>query len=307
MTKVSNHVNSPPTQYTGSISIVPVLSSQAATKATQDNQSTPPNAGVRGPAPTNGQPPAPCMTETAANSTGLRPPGELTVDVWINGKPTHCLIDTGGAVSVLDTKHLELLYDRKTPPLQPSALSSIRTVSGQPVPIRRTFSAKIEIVGGKYLCFFKVIDGIEYQGVLGRDFLYPHRAEISFASLTMDLKEPPSVMFSEDLAAVIAPTTYVIPPRSEVVLPAQVTGNTFPGVISLIESVPRLVERYQLQGAAALVKIADDQTVPFRLINPTSCPVTLRKGATLGTFSEADGNPDLSPVGTCLGSAGCWR
>ena len=105
-------------------------------------------------------------------------------------------------------------------------------------------------------------------------------------------------MFSEDLAAVIAPTTYVIPPRSEVVLPAQVTGNTFPGVIGLIESVPRLVERYQLQGAAALVKIADDQTVLFRLINPTSRPVTLRKGATLGTFSEADGNLDLSPVGT---------
>lgn len=96
----------------------------------------------------------------------------------------------------------------------------------------------------------------------------------------------------------IAPTTYVVPPRTEVVLPAHVTGNTLAGVIGLIESVPRLVERYQLQGAAALVKIADDQTVPFRLINPTSCPVTLRKGATPGTFSEADGNPDLSPVGT---------
>ena len=297
VTKVSNHVNSPPMQYTGS-SIAPTLSYQAATKATQGNQSTPPNTGVRGPAPNNGRPPAPFMTEIAATSTRLRPPGELTVDVWINGKPTRCLIDTGAAVSVLDTKHLELLYDGKPPPLQPSALSSIRTVSGQPVPIRRTFSAKIEIAGGKYLCFFKVIDGIEYQGVLGRDFLYPHRAEISFASLTMELKEPPSVMFSEDLAAVIAPTTYVIPPRSKVVLPAQVTGNTFPGVIGLIESVPRLVERYQLQGVAALVKIADDQTVPFRLINPTSCPVTLRKGATLGTFSETDGDPDLYPVST---------
>ena len=238
------------------------------------------------------------MTEIAANSTRLRPPGELTVDVWINGKPTRCLIDTGAAVSILDTKHLEFLYDGKPPPLQPSALSSIRTVSGQPVPIRGTFSAKVEIAGGKYPCSFKVIDGIEYQGVLGRDFLYPHRAEISFASLTMELKEPLSVMFSEDLAAVIAPTTYVIPSRSEVVVPAQVTGNTFPGVIGLIESVPRLVERYQLQGAAALVKIADDQTVPFRLINPTSRPVTLRKGATLGTFSEADGDPDLYPVGT---------
>ena len=51
-----------------------------------------------------------------------------------------------------------------------------------------------------------------------------------------------------------------------------------------------MAERYQLQGAAALVRIAGDHTVPFRLINPTSQPVTLEKGATLGTFSEAYGD-----------------
>ena len=109
VTKVNNHINSSTTQYTGS-SIAPALSYQAATKAAQGNQSTPPNNGVRGPAPNNGQPPAPFMTEIATNSTRLRSPGELTVDVWINGKPTRCLIDTGAAVSVLDTKHLEFLW-----------------------------------------------------------------------------------------------------------------------------------------------------------------------------------------------------
>ena len=54
-----------------------------------------------------------------------------------------------------------------------------------------------------------------------------------------------------------------------------------------------MAERYQLQGAAALVRIADDHTVPFRLLNPTSQPVTLRKGATLGTFSEAYGESEV--------------
>lgn len=130
---------------------------------------------------------------------------------------------------------------------------------------------------------------MEYKGVLGRDFFYAHHAQISFETLTIELKEPTSVNFSEDLVAVVAPTTYVIPPRRETVLPA--------GVIGFIESTPLLAERYQLQEAAALLKIADDQTVPFRLISPTSKPVTLYKDATLGTFSEADGNPDLCPVG----------
>ena len=58
-----------------------------------------------------------------------------------------------------------------------------------------------------------------------------------------------------------------------------------------------MAERYHLQGAASLVTIAADQTVPFRLINPTSRPVTLYKGATLGTFSAADRDPVLPPVG----------
>lgn len=37
--------------------------------------------------------------------------------------------------------------------------------------------------------------------------------------------------------------------------------------------------------------------MPFRLINPTSKPITLYKGASLGTFSEAYGDPDFCPVG----------
>ena len=37
--------------------------------------------------------------------------------------------------------------------------------------------------------------------------------------------------------------------------------------------------------------------MPFRLINPTSKPINLYKGASLGTFSEADGDPNIDPVG----------
>ena len=93
-----------------------------------------------------------------------------------------------------------------------------------------------------------------------------------------------------------APATYIIPPRSETIIPAKLKVDTHPGAIGLIESAPTLAERYQLQGAAALVRLPDSVSVPFRLINPSSKPVTLYKGATLGTFSEVDGNPDCYPV-----------
>lgn len=95
--------------------------------------------------------------------------------------------------------------------------------------------------------------------------------------------------FSENLIAVVAPNTCIISPRSETVLPATIRGETLPGAIGLIESAPHLAERYHLRAA--------DRTIPFRLINPTSRPVTLYKGATLGTFSAADRDPVLPPVG----------
>ena len=200
-------------------------------------------------------------------------------------------------MSVLDADHFMALYDGNPPPLKHSTLDSIRTVSGESMPIRGILQTVIEIAGGQCPCAFKVIEGVEYKGVLGQDFFHAHRAHISFETLTLELKEPAPVTFSNDLVAVVAPTTYVIPPKSEAVLPAKMKGETLPGAIGLIESIPQLAERYQLQEAAALVKISDDQTVPFRLINPTSRPVTLYKGATLGTFSEANKDPDLCPVG----------
>ena len=146
--------------------------------------------------------------------------------------------------------------------------------------IRGVLQTDIEIAGGQYPCDFKVIDGLDYKGALGRDFCYAQKAQISFETLTIALKNPPTVLFSDALVAVVAPSTYIIPPRSEVVFLAIIPEKTTPGVVGLVKSPSQIAESYQLQGAAALVRIADDHTVPFRLFNPTSQPVTLRKGVT---------------------------
>lgn len=72
------------------------------------------------------------------------------------------------------------------------------------------------------------------------------------------------------------------------VIPAYLDQTYTPGDVGFVEASPRLIERYQLQGAASLVTVSADHTVPFRLINPTRKPVTLYRGATLGTFSQTD-------------------
>lgn len=46
------------------------------------------------------------------------------------------------------------------------------------------------------------------------------------------------------------------------------------------------MDRYQLQGTAVLATTTADHTVPYKLINPTSKPVTLYKG----TFTSHSSN-----------------
>jgi len=196
------------------------------------------------------------------------------VEVQLNGKTTRFLVGTGAAVSVMDAQHLQDLYNGQLPPLDRSASRALKTVSGEDLHVHGILRPTIGIAGGNYPGEFKVIEGVTYRGVLGRDFLRANRADISFATNTLQLKGQSPVTFSEDLLTVVAPATYIIPPRSETIIPAKFKEDTLPGAIGLIESAPTLADRYQLLGAASLVRLPDGVSVPFRLINPTSKPVT---------------------------------
>ena len=101
----------------------------------------------------------------------------------------------------------------------------------------------------------------------------------------------------EELRSIYAFSTYVIPPRSEAVILARLHGTIPPGTIGLVDSAPRLAERYHLQGATTLVTVSQVDTIPFRLINPMTKPVTLYKGATLGTFAETGEDLKVQPIG----------
>ena len=233
----------------------------------------------------------------ASTTGGPDKPHELTVPVQLNGKPTRFLVDTGASMSVIDYKHLLELYDDIPPMKQTSSSRAIQTVSGEQLPIVGTITVTLSIAGGAYPWELKVIKGLTYRAVLGRDFLRAHGAVINLQTGMLELEDHPPSSSMEELRSIHAFSTYVIPPRSEAVIPARVHGALPPGTIGLVESAPRLAERYHLQGATTLVTVSEADTIPFRLINPTTKPVTLYKGATLGTFAETGEDLNVHPIG----------
>ena len=59
-----------------------------------------------------------------------------------------------------------------------------------------------------------------------------------------------------------------------------------------------MAERYQVCGAAALVRVTTESTVPFRIINPTSQPVTIYRCTNLGQFSSYEAPQVVSVINT---------
>ena len=212
-------------------------------------------------------------------------PRDLTVSAWLNGRVIKLLVDTGAGISVMDEDFLCKLYADQVPVLCRSGSSEVKTVSGQVLPILGTVKVSLGIAGGNYPCEFHVVKNLTYEAVLGRDFLRANEAVIDLKNSTLKLERKPG---SDMECSVRAWSTCVIPPRSETIVPACLDTNFPPGVVGFLEASPRLIDRYQLQGAAALVTLSADHTVPFRLINPTRKPVTLYRGATLGNFTLTD-------------------
>ena len=197
-------------------------------------------------------------------------------------------------MSVIDEQFLRDLFDGKLPKLQRSELSDLTTVSGETLPVLGLLKDSLHVAGGIYPCELQVVKNLTYEAVMGRDFLRVNGAVINLKKGTLELdKIPENQCITDTYCPVRAMALAVIPPNSESVIPAKLDVEFPPGRFGIIEPSQHLMERYQLQGASALVRITALHTIPFRLINPTSRPVFLYKGANLGLFTRLDTNSHI--------------
>ena len=251
------------------------------------------------PGPTPSSTPAACAD--ACNIEPFQPkPRDLTVTATLNGQDIKMLVDTGAGMSVVDEQFLRALYKGTLPELHGSSLSSVKTVSGEALPVLGKLQVVLQIAGGNYVCNLQVVKDLTYEAVLGRDFLRANGAVIKNG--TLQLEDNHMQPHPARACSVHVLSTCVIPPSSEAMIPARLGQDSPTGEAGLIEASENLKVRYQLQGAAALVTVTADQTVPFRLINPTTKPVTLYKGATLGTFTSMNEDLQVSSLDTAPAS-----
>ena len=242
-------------------------------------------------------PPHPSSEINALDSQVSFPPDSLYVPGIAHGQPTLLLLGTGASVTAISSSFFSTITSR--PSLQPSTLPSIRTVSGENLPVLGQVQLLMLLDNKPYEFTVLVIDNLTYPVVLGRDFLMHYGFVIDLQAHTLRLsngspislqRTPTSNMgepVSIDSTTVHAYATYILPPMTKSVIPVTPNIPLPAGCTGLVEPDSRLVERYHICGASQLVSLSPDFTFPIRVLNPTNKPVTIYRRTNMGLFTPS--------------------
>ena len=191
------------------------------------------------------------------------PPDSLYVLGTIVNQMTPMLVDTGASVTAVSYSFFSTLLP--SPTMQTTLLTSIRTVSGEELPILGQATLSFTFDATPYSFSVLVFDNLTYPVVLGCDFLthfgsiidmQAHNLVLS-GNLPLPLHNTSRV--ADNASSITTPVTvhvyatYILPPLSESVIPVFPKPALEVGSTGLIEPSSKLAERYHVCGASQMV------------------------------------------------------
>ncbi|KAL9979865.1 hypothetical protein ACROYT_G017589 [Oculina patagonica] len=238
-------------------------------------------------------------------------PDSSIISVGIEGHEFPSLVDTGAAVTAVNVNVWNKYLKNTHSNLSSSNSEIVTTVNGCPLKLLGKALVKFVIHSEVFIFEAHVIEGLNYDIILGRDFLQKFSSKIDFdkAKIEFSQQEDPlpfhdikedvddcSTMDTSFVCSVHADFSFIVPPESEIVVPGKL--NCLPqranatGLVSPRQTLP---EKYSIFGASELVCVSDDGTIPIRMImiNPTAKPIKIYRRTRLGDFEEVD-----SSIGT---------
>ncbi len=228
-----------------------------------------------------------------------------TIYVSIEGFNFCCLVDTGAAVTAVNADVWDKCLSQVCPDLNTSSVQDITSVNGNRLNILGTITMKFVIESEIFPFETYVIKDLSYDVILGRNFLQKYSSKIDFEKGIIKFVSGENPLpFCEDNipdflggevgdstlnCSIHAEFSFVIPPQSEVVIPAKLDAcpetSNVSGIVTPRSTLP---EKYSIFGAAELVRISEDGSIPVRIINPSFQPVKIYRRTRLGDFEEVD-------------------
>lgn len=234
------------------------------------------------------------------DSTPLTHPSRnISLKGYVYDLPVEYLIDTGANVSAIRADIWRQIPQRTKHPPSETHIKSISAVNGQSIPVLGQVELPFSINDRTYPFNILIIESIAYDVILGRDFLESYKAKIDLKDHILELQhevpsnEPdaftPLLDHREpNVCAIHAKSSFILPPNAEVLVPGELGEPWSMGVIGLVHPRVELPHRYNILGAAQIVKTWEGNTVPVRLLNPTSQPIKIFRRTRLGECTPVD-------------------
>ena len=175
----------------------------------------------------------PLDTEAYMNPRGLTTNGKIA------GKSVHLLVDTGACVSAIDEQFLKKTYGEISLNMSDGPFSSVKTVSGEEVPLLGKLTVPLHLNGRQYPCEFHVMQNLAYDAILGLDFLQENRALIDLDNSTITIKD--SATQRNQASSTIVPLMGTFIPQGE---DLKAEENDFVNDAHMKPSSGNLVRRY---------------------------------------------------------------
>ncbi|CAC5415146.1 Retrovirus-related Pol polyprotein from transposon 297 [Mytilus coruscus] len=214
---------------------------------------------------------------------------DCKINVRIGSSVIHTLVDTGGAVSVINTKTYQSLQVDKLYPVDKSDLLGVRGVNDNFIRVLGKVTLPVEI--GKLTLFhdFYILDDVNMPLILGRDFMHDQKAEISFPKQVLSLQNGMTeVSLSQgqdrdrthNFVRVLSDVTFQ--PRQRVIFPVKI-DNFSENTSGIIEPNFSLAGKHNIMGARCLIQTHNNNSV-FEILNPTNAVITLKQNTIVGNF-----------------------
>ncbi|CAC5369164.1 unnamed protein product [Mytilus coruscus] len=214
---------------------------------------------------------------------------DCKINVRISSSVIHTLVDTGAAVSVINTNTYKALQVDKPYPIDKSDLLGVRGVNDNFIRVLGKVTLPVEI--GKLTLFhdFYILDDVNMPLILGRDFMHDQKAEISFPKQVLSLQNgmtEVSLSQGQDRDRthnfVRALSDVTFQPRERVIFPVKI-DNFSENTSGIIEPNFSLAGKHNIMGARCLIQTHNNNSV-FEILNPTNAVITLKQNTIVGNF-----------------------
>ena len=225
------------------------------------------------------------------------------VKVKLNKLIISALVDTGASISCISQSVFQKSGLTNNFVQSASVIQQVTGVSGTVIPISGKVTIPITINNLTLVHTFYVLPCMNYNIILGLDFLTKQSAHLNFETNSQQLQNGMTeipIISRRNKTHLVSTISYVtIPSKTETIIPVTIKGLANKSKrCGLIEPAS-----FCINGARCLVQVKNN-TGNFKIINPTDSDVVLKKDFIVGRFSHITQSniilslDDESPDGT---------